>query len=402
MPGAPSQNQVAPSFDAFLRASQPLAFPLSAQTLSNFGDSRTFTADKTGYCESILVYVTGTFTSAAGTTGNFDPAFFPYNLINRITVQSNNGFQFYNTLGFENVLVQNAWYGKSNPSDLRISPLINALGTTPLYYTTQGARNVMPTVFNVTDSTLINPGSALGASKTYEFSIPYLIPLTTTQDIRTGLTLIQSQSSGLQIQMTAGSASDIANVTAGSLTLSSMTFTPVQYSYAVPNDASAQPYAPGQAIRSRWISERVTWGNSGDIDYRYPVGGTIVKSFHHFKNVSGSRLIPALFYATADRPSTANFGNVKMTYASTENPLNIPFQHQLWQYQSEWGKPLPDGVIPFDFGTLSYPDLGINPVGLLNTQGLTEAKVTINTSTSPSSGAVIDVLRQELQMSGGL
>ena len=221
-----NQAPAVASFDAFLRQTQPLTFPLSSQTASNFGDNRTFTADKTGYCEGILAYVTATITSAAGTTGNWDAAFFPFNLIARITCQSNNGFQFYSTSGFENILVQHAWFGKSNPADLRISPLISAVGASSTYYSSQGARNIKPTVLNVTDSTLVSPGDALAASKTYEISVPYFIPLTAMQDIRTGLTLIQSQSSGLQIQFTVGTQSDIANVTAGSLTLSSLTITP--------------------------------------------------------------------------------------------------------------------------------------------------------------------------------
>jgi len=418
----PSTNRsapAAPSFDAFLRATQPLSFPLSSQSATNFGDSRTFTADKTGYCESILCYVSGTFTSGLLTNNPiFDPSFFPWNIISRITVQSNNGFQFYNTLGFENAMVQQAWFGKSNSPYSRLNPFwalgaaSNVLPTTPLLYTDKGARNFMPTVFNVTDSAVVSPGDTIGASKTYEFSIPYLIPLTAAQDIRAGLCLIQSQSSGLQIQFTVGTSADLvapgaAGNGAVTLTLSALTITPTQFSFAVPNDPSAQPYAPGQAIRNRWISERVAWSNTGDIDYRYPVGGTIVKSFHHFKNIgtvtTSGKLIPQPYFGTANRPSTPNFGNVKVVYGSTENPMNIPFNHALWQYESQWGTPVPEGVIPFDYGTLSYPDLGINPVGLLNTAGLTEAKTTVNVAgtVTVTAGSVIDVLRQELQMSGG-
>jgi hypothetical protein len=378
-----------PNFGAFLAKTTPINKQLSDSTINNFGDTRQIDCDRVGYLAYVIVLVQAVVTSAAGTTGNWDANFFPWNIVSRLRLESNTGYIHYSTKGFENYLVQK-WMRLGWDPGTRINPNAALSGTA-------GARNAFATVWNVTDSALVAPGDALAASKVYNISVPFIIPLVSHSDLRTGLLMIQNNATRASLFVTLGTAADLANVTAGSLALTSCTIRAMQKMYSIPSDPIAQPYAPGEGFRHRIISEQQQWTAAGDIDYRAPVNGIICRIAAQLRNISSSRPIPQPFFSTPNNPLTPNLGLCSVEFASSQRPESERFEHLLWNTRFNLGTDMPDGVILFDFATGSSLEAGIAIEGLYNTRKITEFKTTINTTITPAAGAFVDYMRQELQ-----
>lgn len=389
---AAQQAPMRPSFAKFLALSQPINKQLSDVSFTNFGETKSVDLDRVGYLAYLFGYIEATITTGAAMAGTWDTNFFPWNLISKITAESNSGYQFYNTSGFENMMIMRTLLGLSFDPGTAIHPNTSYNGV-------RGARNAFAQVVNTTTNALVPAGTAIASSTVFKVRVPFVIPFVSHRDMRSGLILVQNNATRVTVRVTLGSTLDLG-VTSGTATLTSCTLRTVQQVMSIPADPTAQPYAPGEGFRHRIISEQLNWTASGDQDYRVPVNGIICRVWQHFLDVTSSRFTPLPFFAAAGSfadPTSCALGNATVEYASSQRPESVRAENILFATRYQLGLDMPDGVLLYDFATGSSLEAGISIANLYNTRRLTEFKLQTNVTSTPAAGAKINYMRQELQ-----
>jgi hypothetical protein len=338
------------------------------------GDFKTQDVYATGYLAYLKVAIIGTFTTGAGATGTFDANFWPDNLVNRLTLKSNAGFEFYNTNGVFNRQVQK--YHR-----LGFDPKLTINSDTGLPYSTTGAKGYF---FQA-------PTGAVAASTAYPIAVQYLIPVVSHPDLRAGLLPLQNNATRLQLGIQFGLPIDWGITNAGASPTYSFTVKTQMEFFSLPSDPQAQP---DTSFIHRIIQEDLQWTASGDFQYRVPVNGVILRLWELFNNAG----VPEKFFTTAATPTTNRFNNVTLQYAATQNPEVYDYRHMLYQHRLDYMTDLNDGFFMFDFASGGGSiEMGVSARDAINTRRLTELKTIINTTTTPGANSLVQVVRQELQ-----
>lgn len=340
------------------------------------GDNKQVDVFATGFLSFLDVLVYGTITTGTSAAGTWDANHWPWNLIKRLSLRSNAGFTFYDTDGFSNRQIQE-WYRLGYDPGLAISPLVAGP------YSTTGSRNAK----------IVFPTGALADSTAYKVNVKYRIPVVSHADLRAGLVPLQNNATRVTLSTVLGSITDWAGssgVLGAGGTVALTAKTRMEF-FSVPSDPSAMPDI---SFIHRIIQDTQPWTASGDQDYRPPVNGVFLRIMERFLNAG----VPAKFYATANDPTTANFGNVGVIYAASEIPENYDFRFNLDDRDLDYMTPAADGVFLFDFASGGGSiEMGTSSRDAYNTRRLTEFKLRINTTITPSAGSVIECVRQELQ-----
>lgn len=340
------------------------------------GDNKSVDVYATGFLSFLRVNLFGTITTGTSAAGTFDANYWPWNLLKRISLRSNAGFTYYDTDGYSNRLVQK-WYRMGYDPGLQIDPLVAGP------YATTGSR-VAQIQF---------PTGAVSSSTAYPISVTYLIPLVSHADLRAGLLPLQNNATRVTVATTLGSITDWAGssgVIGAGATISLTARTRMEF-FSVPTDPSAMPDI---SFLHRIVQDTVPWTASGDQDYRVPVNGVILRVQEQFRNAG----VPALFFATANDPTTPNFGNVSVIYAASEQPEIYDFRQMLQQEHLDYLTSAQNGTFLFDFASGGGSiEMGTSSRDAYNTRRLTEFKLRVNTTLTPGAGSTIECVRQELQ-----
>src|SRR4029077_15554306 len=363
---------------SFLNATTRTRAQLQDVTFLNPGDNKTQDVFATGFLAYLKIQIYGALVTGSTATGTFDANYWPYNLLSRLALRSNAGFEFYNTPGYDNLPI--IMYHR-----LGLNPMVPV---NPLSYNsgTSGARvaiNQAPAA-----------GSAVGLSTTSPSLVNYLIPVVSHPDLRAGLLPLQNNATRVTIYYTLGQYTDWAGAgaiigTGGSLSLTART--QMEF-FSIPADPSAMP---DLSFIHRIITNRQIWTTAGDQPSRVPVNGVILREWWDWHN----GLVPAAWFSTASDPRTQNLNNISITYAASQAPEVYDFKFSQFQHRWDYGQDLPNGLMMLDFASGGGSiEMGASARDAYNTRKLTEYKAIVNWGgAAPAANSFIDITRQELQ-----
>lgn len=367
---APPQRRV--PFQAATTRTRVNLSDLSLDTQNQIKQVDLFAA---GFLAYVKIQIYGTITTGTSASGTWDANYWPYNLLQRLVLRSNNGFEFYNTSGFLNLPIQMYHRIGFNPG-VPISPLSFNSGT-------QGARVAVQQA----------PTGALASSTAYPILVNYMIPVVSHPDLRAGLLPLQNNATKVTVVATLGNATDWAGAAAtlGSGATISLTMRTMMEFFSVPADPYAQP---DLAFIHRIEQQDQQWTASGEIDYIVPVNGIILRAWANIRNGTA----PAVWFGTANNPNTQQFGNMEVTYAASQVPEVFDFKHALYQHRLDYNQDLPNGLLMWDFASgAGSIEQGVSARDAYNTRKLTEFRLKLNTSITPGANSVVQYVRQELQ-----
>lgn len=361
---------VSPAFESQTRRSRQM---LNDMVFSAENQTLRVDLPQVGYAARLHIKAFGTITTNASAAGTWKTAsgYWPYNLLSRLRLVSNEGLELYNTRGYVNQLVQMVHRELCAPAQ---NPVALNYGVS-----NAGAPTAV-TVF---------PTGTIGVSTTYNVCVDYYIPIASDRFLTAGLLLLQNQATRVSLECTLGAGADWG-LTAGAETPSITVRAALEY-FSVPADPQAQP---DTSYIHRWIEDVQPWTASGDNLYKVPVNGVILNILSIYEN-AGS---PQPFFSTAGNPNTPNFGNVYVQYAASMRPEQEDFRLHLAQQRLVYGLDFPDGVFVWDFASGGgIPSLGIRPRDVYDTSQLTEFAIAENTTVTPGANSKIYRVRRELQ-----
>jgi hypothetical protein len=338
-----------------------------------------------GYVSKIWVTMFGTITTGTAAAGNWSN-YFPQNIVNSISLRSNEGLEIYRTNGYSNMLVQQLYHGSYSPG----------LQTDPTGY--------LATAFGMRTAGIAGPAAntVIASSTTYNIAATFVIPVAADDRLSAGLLLLQNQATrasleiGINQLVGNGGINGFGNATAtlGTGASISLTFRPVVEFFAVPADPNSQPNTD---FIHRWIEDTLTYTASGDQIYKVPVNGIISRLIVDVEN-NGAQYP---WFSASGNPNLANFGNFTTQYAASMTPEvedgRVALFRNRWNYQQD----LPDGchVFEYSMGGGSV-EMGWDGRDTYDTSQLTEFLQKINLTVAPTSGK-IRCIRQELQRRAG-
>jgi hypothetical protein len=276
--------------------------------------------------------------SNAGTTGNDVPT--PFNIIQAITLQTNEGAQIHNTSGYGNYLL-----ARTRRTNHDIVNPISAFNSS-----------------NADKSVFLLPASYT-TNTSYKIRFMLDVPVALTEANNAGLILIQNLTTRLQLQITWGDiAANLLNLSGGAtITVNNVSAVPTMIFFNVPNDPASYPDLSYNYINIEDYNVTLTQGN--DI-YRPQLNNAYLQIITQYVN-NGVNMIPA-----------TDFGNSQLTFQAIQNPYNITNSaQQFLQQERLGGQSLPDGCIwwDFTFGT-GIPEI-YNPRDVINTAALTDLQI---------------------------
>lgn len=333
-----------------------------------------------GYLADIWIKLYGTIVTGTSSAGSYSN-YFPWNILQSLSLRSNEGLEIYRTNGYSNLLIQSVM----RPS---FSPNMTSAGTTTL-----GSTSGMQTAVRCGPAA----GSARADSTTYNINVLYHIPVACDRRLSAGLLLLQNQATRLQLELQTNQyqgnggingigTSTFALGSGGSLSLTART---VCEFFAVPPDPASQP---DLTFVHRWIEDSVSWTTTGNQQYLVPVNGVISRVICDVEN-NGT---PQIWFTGAD-PNAPTVGNSIVTYAASNSPetedATILLGRQRYLYEAD----LPNGCLVWEFSDgAGGVEMGWDGRDVYDTALLTQFAVTLNISATPTSGK-IRYIRQELQ-----
>jgi hypothetical protein len=318
-----------------------------------------------GLLSAVYVQVRGVIHTGTGTAGNWNPNYWPWNLLQKIYLRTNAGFNvFDNMSGYSTFLVNSLPHrGAQIVSPAPISGGFN------------NSSNVGPRT-----AISIFPTGALADSTDYPFNIWYKIPVTMDEALGVGLLLLANQYVKVTLECQIGSAADFGTLGSGATITAAIKPTPLVWSVPRPEN-----YPVDSLNRVHiWQEVEKDWTASGEQFFDVLPSGTFTRIIADVQN-NGA---PEPFFGSASDPSSGNFGDTKVIWASNQSPEVIDFQTRLLMQREFYGMDLPQGVIVFDFATLQSVELGWNPTTSWNTDQATQFGVRINISDTPTAGKI--------------
>ena len=318
-----------------------------------------------GLLSAVYVYVVGTIRTGTGTSGNWDPNYWPWNLLQKIYLRTNAGFNvFDNMSGYSTFLVNS------------LSHRGNQFGASPPI--SGGFNNTS----NVGPRTGISiyPTGALADSTDYPFGIWYKIPVTMDEALGVGLILLANQYVKVTLECQVNSAAAFGNLGTGATISASIKPTPLVWSVPKPEN---YPFESLNRVHI-WQEVQKDWTASGEQFFDVLPSGTFTRIIADVEN-NGA---PQAFFSGASDPTTPNFGDTKTIWASNQSPEVIDFRTRLLMMREFYGMDLPQGCIEFNYATLQSAELGWNPTTSWNTDQATQFGVRMQINATPTAGKI--------------
>lgn len=175
--------------------------------------------------------------------------------------------------------------------------------------------------------------------------------------LQASLLLLQDPAITYTLEVTWGDTTDLYNATTGTVTLSSITLTPVVEIYAVPQFADDFP----MLSFTKTVTEELQplTAGTGDNVFRLVTGNQVTRLMHEVVN-NGAPVPPA------------NVTNVQLGYAQTQIPYSYPADQVLARQAWMYGQVLPEGWYCHELSNaLGLPEL-VSTRDIINTARVTD------------------------------
>ena len=284
-----------------------------------------------GYLSSIWMTLSGTTTTTSAqsaTVGTYPKP--PWNFLRKIRVYTNMGVELVNVSGYGLYLYQ---------STLRTGVCVDQIVNSLTYATTNGGSNA-----TVKSRYMANPGATLAASATETWKCGYYLPIAWGTGGKAGLQLLQDDAVKYYLELTFGDTTDLYSATSGTPTLTCAVNGMVE-TFSTPRNPANRP----DLSYSKMILEETQPldAGTGVSTFKMVTGNMVTKLIHEFSNGS-----------TAAPVDPAAVSLLRMDYASTQVPYNLPPDVQLLRQAFLYGRNLPQGVYIWELAeALGLPEL---------------------------------------------
>src|SRR5258708_16482149 len=97
----------------FLQSTRKLLQRADQRTINAFGQNLQIELPPSGLLSAIDVYVHGTIHTGIGTAGNWNPNYFPWNILRQISLTTNVNFQIFEVDGYSAFLIDSIMHRSS-------------------------------------------------------------------------------------------------------------------------------------------------------------------------------------------------------------------------------------------------------------------------------------------------
>jgi hypothetical protein len=353
-------------FNAATRQSLQTLPDLVPPTAGTAGQISRRELPQSAFCAGLWLVLSGTTTAAAASTATaaLYPVL-PFSFIRRIRIYNNQGVEFWNTSGYGAYLYMRTLRTGFDPATRYPSAQLQGIGDPFAQY------HVRP----------VN----LIADETQNWRCMFWLPISFGPGLSHGLQLLQDPAITYTLEVTWGDTTDLYSATTGTVTLSSISLTPVIEEYAVPDESIDFP----RLAYSKTVLEDIQALTSGTGDnlYRYTTGNIATKIIQELSNETA---------AVRQAIAPASVTNLQLKYAQTQVPYVIHPAVFLARQRALYGADLPAGVWSWE---LSQPMMLPEMVGTrdaLNTARLTDLFTAITLSGVTLSNGNNRVIRESL------
>lgn len=299
------------------------------------GETKTFELPKTRLLSKIQLLVEAVVNVVhASSTAGTAHAFSPWLLLDHVKVDLNNGFTPYR-LNSKALAIYNRM---SKPNSFILDPA------------TSGRGRVVQ-----------NFASAASGDGGVDNTIRMLVDLPIAINDRDPIGLILLQHPQVLGTVEVKAIDDIATIitdtTGFTVTLESMTVTPVVHTFSIPAD---NRFLPDVTLLKMVQSYEYTIGSTGDNIIPLPCGNTYRKFAFYLEDGSGNPVLDSELS-----------GNFELSFNQAKSPYQIPVKVLSAMNQEQYGDTLPDGVWVFDFTYQGFANYG-GARDYLDTENLTE------------------------------
>lgn len=293
------------------------------------------------------VSATLTVTHAANTTYTPHP-FAPFNLINRVTIDINNGFSPFTVSGRELYL-----YSLLDDHASALTPATSGRGSV-----VQGLT-----------------ASAGGTANVVRFLVDLPIALNDRDSV--GLLLTQNQETTVSVNVGFGAGAALVTGAGFTVALSNLKVSPMVETFSVPPSPDA---LPDISVLKLVQTTKASIAGAGMQELHLPVGMTYRKLILFIEDASGNGI--------ADSAFTNNF---ELVMNQADSPYRIKPSILASMNQRQFGVPLPVGAYAFDFSHNGLANYG-TARDYIDTERLTEFWFRFTASAAGSVTAVYEVL----------
>ena len=324
----------------------PINFPLPSS--GNYANTQLL---QVGIVASINLLVVGTITTVGGTVTIAPTAHYPYNLIS-VQISGN---------GQNNFIQCDGW-----DLTLRLRGANRAYVDAISSYPAAGA----------------SPFNAAGSQP---FTLAYKIPIAMDDTTLVGALYAQSEATNLVLKLSTRNASDLFNITAGTITVTGTVFVEEEI-FEVPYDPqhSDTLVIPDLTVLHGLVSNDNAVASQAILDTQlFRINGQLERLFYYTVNLTNP-VAPALV-------PTATYAEVKLIYGSNQNPYSFaPFAMQRFRNNRDYRVTYPDGFYCLDF-------VSDNPArDLVLLEGVTNLRLRTQFGTAPTGGSYVHFVQETL------
>lgn len=355
--------------DNFFRYTRRLRFPMkSLTTFAGFGSTDSVQLRQTGVVSKLLVRVTGTVTTAAGTATTWA---WPYDLVRAFRVSANGQSNLINASGLQIKLLN--ILGNPSVNSNGVARLVNAAIAAP--NTTNGTLSVAAEdwgTFSATES--MGPAVTGLTANAHTVDLYYEIPI--SFDDKTLVGAIYAQTNATQLTLDIDWESTANLLSAGSITANTLQFQVLGEVFSIPN-VGGRYVVPDLSAFHSVIGFRQTGLGAGDNEILLPGTGVGRQLMRLYGQVySGSPQVPLAINST-------NFGQLAWRYGGNDTPEYAPNSRQLRYINNlDYGEDLGAnwGFFAWDFATVwAFRDS-------VDEGATTDLRAVINLVSAPTSG----------------
>ena len=333
----------------FANATRKYEQSLPSQTLIE-NQTLSFQLPKTRFLSKIYLIVKGSFKVAHASDATYTKTTFDkYNLIKRVRMSINNGFNPYDISG----------------SMLRLYNQMNKFAT--------------PSADNFSLDVLGNTVSSAGT--TNNVSMVLELPITINERDPIGLLLLQNEQSIVTLNIDCGAISDLMTETDHVITEKAITITPVIETFSIPSIPDAIPdYSIVKLVNEQ--TENIV--NTSEMTVKVPVGLTYRKLG---------------LYLSSDAVKTpiahSKLSYFKFQFNQADTPIYVPADQVAYKNKVDYAGQVPVGAYLFDFSNQGIANLG-GGRDYIDTERLTECWVSIGFNNLSGSSNYVTMFSEKL------
>lgn len=319
----PQQRQM--NFNRLTRQHLQMSADIPAQENSNI----TFDLSKSRLTSRVRMEITGDLKVTHATNTSYTPSpFAPFNLINRVSIDINNGFSPFTVSG----------------RDLYLYSLLDdhAHTFTPA---TSGRGSVVQGL----------TASAAGADNKIRFLVDLPVALNDRDSV--GLLLTQNQETTVTVSVFFGAAANLVTGAGYTVALSNLKVSPVVETFSVPPSPEA---LPDISVLKLVQTTKKSIAGGGLQELHLPVGMTYRKLILFIEDASGNGI-----------PDDAFTSNFELVMNQADSPYRVKPSILAGINHRQFGTPLPVGAYAFDFSYNGLANYG-TARDYVDTERLTE------------------------------